>query len=124
MTNVSPRPGAIRRATLHDVAAEAGVSVSAVSKVIRNSTGVSAQMRERVEAAIEKLHYRPHAGARAMRGSTYTIGMVMVELTSPFQPEVAQGVVDGLEGTQYQGIIVAASSDAQRQQRAIEALLD
>lgn len=124
MTDVSPRTGRIRRATLHDVAAEAGVSVSAVSKVIRNSTGVSAQMRERVEAAIEKLHYRPHAGARAMRGSTYTIGIVLAELTSPFQPEVAQGVMNGLEGTQYQGIIVAASGDAQRQQRAIEALLD
>jgi LacI family transcriptional regulator len=109
---------------LHDVAAEAGVSVSAVSKVIRNSTGVSAQMRERVETAIEKLSYRPHAGARAMRGSTYTIGVVMNELTSPFQPEVAQAIGDGLEGTQYQGILVAAGSDAQRQQRAIESLLD
>jgi LacI family transcriptional regulator len=48
----------------------------------------------------------------------------MVDLTSPFQPEVAQGVMHGLEGTQYQGIIVSASGDAQRQQRAIEALLD
>jgi LacI family transcriptional regulator len=81
-------------------------------------------MRERVEAAIKKLNYRPHTGARAMRGSTYTIGVALVELSSPWQPEVAQGVHDGLKGTQYQSILVAAGTDAQRQQRAIESLLD
>lgn len=113
-----------RRATLHDVAAEAGVSVSAVSKVVRNSSGVSADMRARVNAAIEKLHYRPHAGARAMRGSTHTIGIVLAELSSPFQPEVADGINEALVGTPYQAILVASGAAADRQERAVESLLE
>jgi LacI family transcriptional regulator len=85
-----------RRATIQDVARAAGVSVSAAPKVVRDAYGVSPQMRERVGATIEELGYRANTGARAMRGRTYTIGVVLVELTSPFQPEVAQGVSDEL----------------------------
>jgi LacI family transcriptional regulator len=114
-----------RRVTLHDVAAEAGVSVSAVSKVVRKDYGVSPQMHARVTAAIEKLGYRPHAGARAMRGSTFTVGVVMNELTSPFQPEVAQGISDMLDPTPFQPVLVAAGlGGPDRHQRAVEALLD
>jgi LacI family transcriptional regulator len=113
-----------RRATIGDVAAEAGVSVSAVSKVLRDAYGVSPQMRARVTAAIDQLGYRPHAGARTMRGSSYTIGVVLVELTSPFQPEVAKGVSDALESTPYQEVVIAGGSSQERQKRSIEALLD
>ncbi len=113
-----------RRATLHDVASAAGVSVSAVSKVVRNAYGVSPQMRARVTEAIEQLGYRPNAGARAMRGRSYTIGVVLTDLMSPFQPELAQGIGDQLENTTYQDVIVTAGQSPQRQQRRIEALMD
>lgn len=109
--------------TIQDVAAEAGVSMSAVSKVLRQAYGVSPQMRTRVTAAIDRLGYRPRIGARAMRGRTYTVGVVLVELTSPFQTEVAQGISDKLD-TPYQDIIVAAGASPQGQKAGIEALLD
>lgn len=113
-----------RRATLQDVAREAGVSVSAVSKVIREAYGVSPRMRERVGTAIEALGYRPHAAARAMRGRSFTIGVVLVELTSPFQPEIAQGINAELETTPFQDVIVTAGTTAAKNKRSIEALLD
>jgi len=113
-----------RRATLQDVASEAGVSFSAVSKVIRGASGVSPQMRERVTAAIEKLGYRPHAGARAMRGKSYTVGVMIVEMESPFQPEVVKGISDALETTPYQEVLVTGGLSPERQKRSIEALLD
>jgi LacI family transcriptional regulator len=124
-TNGAPPDATGRRVTIQDVAQEAGVSVSAVSKVVRDAYGVSPQMRARVTSAIARLGYRPHNAARAMRGRSYTIGVMLVELSSPFQPEVAQGVTEELEGTSYQAIIVAASgADPERQKRAIEALVD
>jgi LacI family transcriptional regulator len=113
-----------RRATLQDVAAAAGVSVSAVSKVVRGAYGVSDDMRTRVEAAVAALGYRPHAGARAMRGRSFTVGVVVVELTSPFQPEVARGVAEQLESSAFQDVVVTAGTEPARQRRAIEALLD
>jgi LacI family transcriptional regulator len=113
-----------RRATLQDVAKAAGVSVSAVSKVVRGAYGVSPQMRSRVTAAIDDLGYRPNAGARGMRGRSYTVGVVLVDLTSPFQPEVAKGISDELEDTPYQDVIVTGGATPEHQKRSIEALLD
>ena len=122
---MTTRPlGANRRATIQDVAQAAGVSVSAVSKVVRDAYGVSPQMRSRVTAAIDQLGYRPHAGARAMRGRSFTIGVTLVEFTSPYQPEVAQGVADELHGSSFQSILVAAGTAAEAHKRAAEALLD
>ena len=113
-----------RRVTIQDVARAAEVSVSAVSKVVRNAYGVSPQMRERVTAAIESLGYRPNAGARSMRGRSYTIGVVLVELGTPFQLEIAQGIADELEATPFEDVIVAGGTSPERQKRRIEAILD
>ena len=112
------------RVTIQDVARTAGVSVSAVSKVLRGAYGVSPQMRDRVTASIDDLGYRPHTGARAMRGRSFTVGVMLVDFTSPFQTEVAQGISTDLKGTPYQDIVVAAGGDAHRQKRAVEALID
>lgn len=121
----SPRAGgAAARVTIADVAHESGVSVSAVSKVLRDAYGVSDDMRARVNAAIEKLGYRPHAAARAMRGSSYTIGVMVTSLTSPFQPEVAQGISDTLERSRYHEILTIAGATPALQQERIEALVD
>src|SRR3954454_3676398 len=101
--SAAPGPSS-RRVTIQDVASEAGVSVSAVSKVLRDAYGVSPQMRAKVTAAIERLGYRPHAGGGAMRGSSYTIGVMLVELSSPFQPELVEGIARELEPSPFQEI--------------------
>lgn len=113
-----------RRVTIADVAKEAGVSFSAVSKVLRDAYGVSPHMRTKVTEAIERLGYRPHAGARAMRGSTYTIGVMLGELSAPFHSEVLQGISDELESSPYQELAVVGGTDGARQQRRIESLVD
>jgi LacI family transcriptional regulator len=122
---VDPSPGTSgRRATILDVARAADVSVSAVSKVVRNAYGVSPQMRERVTAAIESLGYRPNAGARSMRGRSYTIGVVVTEFGTPFQLEVAQAIADELEPTPFHVVVVAGGDTPERQKPQIEGLID
>ncbi|TCC36396.1 LacI family DNA-binding transcriptional regulator [Kribbella speibonae] len=118
------RSGPARRATIQDVAQSAGVSVSAVSKVLREAYGVSPEMRVKVTAAIEKLGYRPHAGARGMRGRSFTVGVVLTEMSSPFQPEVVDGINDQLEPSPFQAIMTVGGADAEHQKRSIEALVD
>ncbi|MET0704335.1 MAG: LacI family DNA-binding transcriptional regulator [Mycobacterium sp.] len=122
MTKRLPASG--RRVTIQEVARTAGVSVSAVSKVVREAYGVSPEMRSRVSAAIDELGYRPNTGARSMRGRSYTIGVMLVDFTSPYQPEVAQGVTDELQGTSFTSILISGGSEAGGQQRATEALID
>ncbi len=55
--------------TLKDVAAVCGVSYQTVSRVINNAPNVKAEVRQRIEAAIEELGYAPNLAARRMGGN-------------------------------------------------------
>jgi LacI family transcriptional regulator len=97
-----------RAATISDVAATAGVSRAAVSKVIRNAYGVSPGMRERVEAAIEELGYRPSVAARALRGSSYRIGLEIPDVGARFMGQIVEGAKRAVAGTPYQLVLAPA----------------
>ncbi|OSM44002.1 LacI family transcriptional regulator [Nesterenkonia sp. PF2B19] len=113
-----------RRVTIADVAAEAGVSTAAVSKVLRDAYGVSDQMRTKVQAAVDALGYRPHTGARAMRGRSYTVGVMLLDVAAQFQWEIIDGISTHLESTPFQEVLITGGTDPARQKRAVEALLD
>jgi LacI family transcriptional regulator len=122
---VTGRKAATRAATMLDVAHEAGVSRAAVSKVIRNAYGVSPDMRARVEAAIARLGYRPSVAARAIRGSSYTLGFQLHELENPALARILRGAAHATEDTGYQLVVApAALRDERDGYRAIEALAD
>jgi LacI family transcriptional regulator len=110
-----------RPVTIVDVAQAAGVSRAAVSKVIRNAPGVSAAMRVRVNDAIERLNYRPSAAARAMRGSSYTLGMEIPHVGNQFFTQIIAGAKRVLFETPYQLVIAPADGP---EYHAIEALAD
>ena len=112
-----------RPATISDVAAEAGVSRAAVSKVIRNAYGVSPQMRERVEAAITRLDYRPRIAARAMRGATFTLGLEIPQIANDFHSVIAGSATDVLAGTKYQ-LVIAPIRNPEQGDVAIQSLAD
>ncbi len=97
--------GKPNRITIRDVAADADVSVAAVSKVLREAYGVSPSMRARVHLSMAKLGYRPHTAARGMRGQTFTLGLVLPDIRNPFFADIITGFQQGLEGTQYQALI-------------------
>ncbi|MBU1304836.1 MAG: LacI family transcriptional regulator [Alphaproteobacteria bacterium] len=98
----APRSG--ERITIREVAQDAGVSVAAVSKVLRDAYGVSDALRAKVRASMAKLNYRPRASARGMRGRTYTIGLIFPDLRNPFFADIYAGVNSALERTQYQAM--------------------
>lgn len=110
--------------TIQDVAAAAGVSRAAVSKVIRDAYGVSPAMRERVNRAIADLGYRPRAAARAMRGSSYTIGVEIPSILNQFFPKIIRGAQAALADTPYQLIITPAGPDHDWGPSAIQVLAD
>lgn len=80
--------------TISDVAAYADVSIRTVSRVLNRSTKVNAQTRERVEAAIQALGFRPSARARGLAtGQSFLIGMVHNDLNALVLDTVQRGMV-------------------------------
>ncbi|MCL2464372.1 MAG: LacI family transcriptional regulator [Micrococcales bacterium] len=80
------------RASIKDVALEAGVSVATVSYAINTPERVSSASLERVRAAIARLGYVRNEAARQLRvGSSNMLGLVMLDLANPFFTDIALG---------------------------------
>ncbi len=113
-----------KKVTIRTVAEDAGVSVAAVSKVMRNAYGVSDSLREKVEESIAKLGYRPSTAARAMRGKTLTVGVLLIDLTNPFLPPLLRNISDELESKRYKMMIAAGESSLQLETALIDQMID
>jgi LacI family transcriptional regulator len=102
-------------ATISDVAAQAGVAVSTVSRVLNESPKVSETTRARVLAAIEQLDYRPNPLARGLsRGRCQTLGVVVPFFTHASAVERLRGVVAALDGSRYDVVLFNVESPLHR----------
>ncbi|MHA5048924.1 LacI family DNA-binding transcriptional regulator [Streptomyces sp. SD15] len=117
-------PAPPRRVTIVDVARHAQVSTTAVSKVLRNAYGASPEMRAKVRRSIDELGYRPHAGARGLRGQTYTIGVMLPDIRNPFFPEILDGITGRLADTDYQVFLGPGCNGEMEEARVTEAMID
>ena len=82
-------------ATIFDVAKEAGVSKSTVSRVINNDECVKKETRDAVNAVIKKLNYSPSFMAQAIRTrKTHTIAFMIPEYSNIYYGEMFRGVED------------------------------
>jgi LacI family transcriptional regulator len=122
--NEQPKTGKRYRVTIRTVAAHAGVSVAAVSKVMRNAYGVSENLRAKVAGSIEELGYRPSKAARVLRGRSFTIGLLLVDIRNPFLPEVIAGVNEVLTPSHYQAMIGVGEARTQLETSLIESMID
>lgn len=81
-----------RTITIRDVAEQAGVSQSTVSRVLNcadTQIPISQETRQRVQRVATELGYRPHPGARSLSGSgTGLIGIITREINDPFFAEL------------------------------------
>ena len=98
--------------TLLDVAREAGVSPSTVSRILNGTAKVSDDKRQAVMAAIARTKFAPNLMAQGLkRGRSQTIGIVVQDISSPYFDETLRGVDDGLKGTGYASVIVSGPAD-------------
>jgi LacI family transcriptional regulator len=88
------RGGGRRMPSGWDIARSAGVSQSTVSRVMNHDPRISEATRERVEAAMARLGYRPNAAARTLiTGRSHLLGLVVSNITNPFYPEMIESIV-------------------------------
>ncbi|HZM80554.1 MAG TPA: LacI family DNA-binding transcriptional regulator [Candidatus Limnocylindrales bacterium] len=89
MAVINNRPKPV---TIHEVAAQAGVSIATVSRALSGSTTVASPTRERVLAAVEQLRFRPsRLGQSLAEGRHAANGIVFPDLSGPYYAEVVLG---------------------------------
>lgn len=79
--------------TITDVAKKAGVSATTVSHVVNKTRFVEKETKKRVLSAIKELDYHPNIIAKSLQtGKTFTIGLIVSDITNPYFPELVRGV--------------------------------
>ncbi len=99
--------------TLSDVAARAGVSVSAVSRVLSNapSSRVSDVTRARIQEAARELDYRPNFAARALKlARTNVVALVVPDLTNAIFSELMRGIEEAAHEIDHMVLLARAES--------------
>ncbi|WP_373231090.1 LacI family DNA-binding transcriptional regulator [Cohnella sp.] len=111
------------KATIYDVAREAGVSIATVSKVMNDKGKISQERRREIIAIMERLHYQPSVIASALTGKhTYTIGLLIPDIANPFFGEVARAVEDRGHQLGYSVIICSTDNKDERIEQYISVL--
>jgi len=113
------------KVTSADVAALAGVSQSAVSRVFTPGASASAKTALKVREAAVKLGYRPNSIARAMvSGKSRIIGLVVAYLENQFYPEALEKLSAMLQDRGYHVLIFMANTATDNLDEILDEILD
>lgn len=113
-----------KKTTIVDVAKRAGVAPSTVSHVIHGTASISEQTREKVQEAIDFLHYSPNAIARALRKEqSGLIGVVLQDISSEFYARCAAAILKEARKDEYTVLFCDASFQKENKRKGVEALL-
>ncbi|WP_414902425.1 LacI family DNA-binding transcriptional regulator [Sphingomonas flavalba] len=113
-----------KRATLQDIAREAGVSITTVSYVLNGTGAVGAEMSKRIRATAKRMNYRANHSAKATRtGKTRTIGLILPDLTNPFFPLLAQSIQQSANEADYAVFLVDACNSVEGERAGAQDLL-
>lgn len=111
------------RVSQKDVAREAGVSQATVSRVFSEEKHVSESKRKAVEAAADKLGYRPDAIARSLvRDSTRMVGLAIMRFTNPFYARMIRDFTRALQKRGYWTLLLNVANRGEMEQTVPTAL--
>jgi LacI family transcriptional regulator, galactose operon repressor len=92
--------------TISDIARMAGVSKKTVSRVINHSGLVKEATREKIMRVVEQHGYQPDPQARALAlRRSHLIALISDQPNPQYIVDIQTGILDGLEGTQYQLVV-------------------
>lgn len=111
-------------ATIYEVSELAGVSLATVSRVMNKSGRVTDKTRQKVEAAMAELGYRPNSIAQSLASNrSNSVGILVPELHGPFFGTMLSGIEAELRDAEKHVIITVGHSEEAKEQDGIEFLL-
>ena len=110
-------------ATIKDVAREAGLTVTTVSRVLNNRGYISAATREKVYRIMEELDYQPNEIARSLyRQRSMMIGLIVPTIAHPFFGELAGSIEQHAYAAGYKIVLCNSHLDQEKERDYVEML--
>jgi LacI family transcriptional regulator len=111
--------------TLRDVAQRAGVHAGTASRALNPETRslVNAETAKRVMRAADELGYRPNPIARGLKTNrTFTIGVLVPDLTNPLFPPIVRSIEDALAEVGYTAVLANSDNDPEKERLHFETM--
>lgn len=109
--------------TLKQIAEALGISAMTVSRAINNKKNVDEKTRKKILDKAKSMGYTPNHLAKSLVSSkSFTIGVVVPEISHSFFPEVIRGIEEVFYQKNYQLILTHSAEQADREQKAIQTL--
>lgn len=118
-------PKQSKRLTMVEIAKEAGVSTTTVSKVLNQLPGVGAQTRARIQQLIEQNDYvQNHAARHLRKGQSGLIDLVIMRLEGGYDLGIMYGVQDVLSESGHRLVVFATNEDEATERLWLRRMLD
>ncbi len=109
------------RTSLKDLASELGVSIATVSRALRNSPEIGAEMQARVKELARRLNYRPNPFAQSLRKEApRMIGVVVPNLVTHYYAAVLDGIEEEAARSGYSVISTNTHEQSDAEVKAID----
>lgn len=114
-----------RRITVYDIAKEAGVSASTVSRVLTGNGPVNEKKRALVLSLLEKHDFRPSSVARSLKARrSHSIGFIVPDITNPYFSSMFMEVETRLSASGYTVILCNSESRREREMEILQVLAE
>lgn len=111
------------RPTIRDVASQAGVSLSSVSRVLNGEPHTSAELHARIMRVVDRLGFEPHSAAQALRSrSSNTIGCMVADLSNPLYSDMINGAEEEFQRAGYVLMLAATRHEEDREMAFVSAV--
>jgi len=111
--------------TLKEIASRLNLSVSTVSKALKDYPDIGVETKKQVRELATSLNYRPNALAINLRmNESKTIGLVIPEIVHHFFSNVIKGIVSRAEQRGYLVIILQSNESHELEKKQVQLLLD
>ncbi len=114
-----------RPVSLRDLASELGVSISTVSRALKNSPEISMEMREKVKKLAKKRNYRPNPFAMSLlKNAPRIIGIIVPDIVTHYYSSIISGINDIARNNGYSVIITSSYENYMLEKQCLEDLIN
>lgn len=116
-----------KKVSLKDIAKEVGVSTALVSYVLNNlkQGRIRKEIAEKIKEVAQRMNYRPNQIAKSLKTSkTYTLGLIVADISNPFSSTLARIVEDEAEKFNYTVIFGSSDESEQKCAKVIDTLVN
>ena len=115
----------MKNLTLKDIAIALNISVTTVSKALKNYPDVSVKTKERVKAYAEKVNFTPNSFAAYLRThESKTVGIIIPQLNHFFFSSILRGIITEAEKNEYMTFILCSDESYELEKTQIQRLLN